>query len=130
MTEEQKKTPYCKHLGDAYSAKKSGQYADKKSFSIEELTALVKDKDIIHTLQEAASNGIIAVFSVPGENLVVPSFSSPTHEAPLNYIHVRNDSCPLSSCKDKKSKLHTLGEISNSFSYFYFFSAHLLTMKI
>ena len=117
-------------MGDAYSAKKSGQYADKKSFSIEELTALVKDKDIIHTLQEAASNGIIAVFSVPGENLVVPSFSSPTHEAPLNYIHVRNDSCPLSSCKDKKSKLHTLGEISNSFSYFYFFSAHLLTMKI
>ena len=70
---------------------------------------MVKKPDDLKILAAAASSeGLIPVYVLPGDNLVVPSFSSPNHESPLQLIHVRSNKCPLGSCKEKKTKLHTL----------------------
>jgi hypothetical protein len=103
---------YCKHLGDAQEAKNANEYADRNDIKIEDLRKVLKNPPDLKILQEASNQGIISVFSLPGDNMVVPTCTLPTHEAPLNYIHIRNDKCPLGSCKEKKSKLHTLASKS------------------
>ena len=52
--------------------------------------------------------GKINIWALPDKVYIVPSFDTPGYESPLEYIHIRNEKCPLSKCKEKKSKLHSL----------------------
>ena len=63
----------------------------------------------MNVLNEGSSDGTtIKVYSLPGNNIAVPSLFPTTHENPLSYLHIRNKKCPLQMCRETKSKLHTL----------------------
>ena len=53
-------------------------------------------------------NQRISIYSLPGDNLVVPSLLDKTHENPLPVLHLSKKVCALNACKEKRSKLHTL----------------------
>ena len=108
LNTEQKDSLYCPHLVEAQNALTNGEYADKKTLELETLKKLVKGEEIIKELTEASSAGKIDVWELPDKIFIVPSFAPPSHESPIEYIHVKNESCPLSKCKQIKSKLHTL----------------------
>ena len=54
----------------------------------------------LKVLSDACCEDEIKVFSLPGNNLAVPSLFAATHENPLRYIHIRNHRCPLQVCRD------------------------------
>ena len=66
------------------------------------------DAEDFKILGENSTNGKISISILPEEIYVVPSFATPTHDNPLPYIHIRNQKCPLTTCKEKKSKLRVL----------------------
>jgi hypothetical protein len=105
LTADQKKTKYCTHLQNAYKAAKAKEYADKKDVQIKDLKKILTNHDDLKVFKDASH---VLVYVLPGNNLVVPTFSPPTHESPLGLIHIKDENCPLSTCKEKKSKLHTL----------------------
>ena len=59
-------------------------------------------------LEENSSGGKIDIYVLPENIYAVPSFSPPTHDSPLEYIHIHKEKCPITSCKEKKTKLHSL----------------------
>ena len=94
----------------AQNALTDGEYADKKTLELDTLKKLVKSDEVIKELTEASSAGKIDVWELPDKIFIVPSFSPPSHESPVEYIHVKDDNCPLSKCRQGKSKLHTLAK--------------------
>ena len=108
LSADQKNSIYCNHLEEALKAYEIQDYADKKFLKIEELEKVLKNPDDIITLKASATDGNIPVYLLPGNNHVVPSFCPPSHESPLQLIHVRNFKCALQSCQEKRSKLHSL----------------------
>ena len=105
---DQKKSLYCKHLENGQKAANAKEYADTIHVQINDLQKLLKNPDDLKVFKNASHEGKICVFVLPGDNLVVPTFSPPGHEIPLDLVHIRNSTCHLNSCKEKKSKLHTL----------------------
>ena len=69
---------------------------------------LIKNEEIFKELESISSTGEINIWELPDKINVVPSFSPPSHESPTEYLHLRNDKCPLSKCKEGKSKFRTL----------------------
>ena len=112
LNEAQRSTLYCVHLSEANKAKLANQFALITDIPLSEFEALLKDEEDIQSIKQATRNECITVYTVPGDNLIVPSLLTACYEAPLDYIHVKSHKCTLSYCKEKKSKLHTLGEIS------------------
>ena len=84
-----------------------GNYAVKKTVKLRKLKNLIKDEDF-QILESNSVSGKIDVFVLPENIFVVPSFAPPTHDNPLRFIHIKNQKCPLTTCREKKSKLHTL----------------------
>ena len=84
-----------------------GNYAVKRTVKLRKLKNILKDEDF-QLLQSNSVDGKIDVFVLPENIFVVPSFAPPTHDNPLRFIHIRNQKCPLTTCKEKKSKLRTL----------------------
>ena len=103
---------YCNHLEEAQKAVTRGNYAAKQSVKLKKLRNIFKDEDF-KILQTHSTNEKIEVFVLPGNVYVVPSLAPPSHDNPLRFIHIRNQKCPLSTCKEKKSKLHTLTQKDN-----------------
>ena len=103
---------YCNHLEEAQKAVTRGNYAAKQSVKLKKLRNILKDEDF-KILQTHSTNDKIEVFVLPGNVYVVPSLAPPSHDNPLRFIHIRNQKCPLSTCKEKKSKLHTLTQKDN-----------------
>ena len=89
-----------------------GHYAVKRTVKLRKLKNILKDEDF-QLLQSNSVDGKIDVFVLPENIFVVPSFAPPTHDNPLRFIHIRNQKCPLTTCKEKKSKLHTLTQKDN-----------------
>ena len=108
LSSNQKNTLYCEHLKQAQKAINMRECAEKKLVAIKDLEKILKNADDLKVLSAASSDGQIPVYVLPGNNMVVPSFSPPSHESPLELIHIRNMKCPLGSCREKRSKLHTL----------------------
>ena len=95
---------------DAHYAVDKKHFATELFVSIEYLQNKNLKPDDLEKMKKANSDGMIKVFSAPGNNLLVPSLTDITHSCPVPYIHLRNLVCPIPSCKSKKSKLHTLGK--------------------
>ena len=108
LSADQKETLYCTHLEQAQKALEVQDYADKKFVKIEDMEKLINKPDDLVILKASSSDGLIPVYVLPGNNHVVPSFSPPSYESPLQLIHIRNYKCPLGSCQEKRTKLHTL----------------------
>lgn len=110
LTQEQRKEEYCSHIKEADFALKKEQFASQHSAKLEDLKKLnLSDKDF-NKLQGESKQGHITVYSAPGKNIIVPSLSAITHNCPLPYIHLRNNACPLPSCKASRSKQHSLAK--------------------
>ena len=107
---EQRQTLYCTHLKAAQEALIQRRYAEVKKVKVRKIKKNIKNETDLKVFEEFSSNGIINVFVIPGDVLVVPSFSSPTHDCPVDYIHIRNQKCPLARCKETKSKLRQLAK--------------------
>ena len=102
----QRQTLYCPHLQAAQDALSAGRYAVGKSVKLSFLKEIIKDENIYKN----SSDSKINVSVLPDDIYVVPSFSAPTHDCPVDYVHIRKQKCPLTSCKESKSKLHTLSK--------------------
>ena len=108
LSTDQKNTLYCEHLVAAQTALVSREYADKKTVELATMRKLIKSDEVINELASISTSGQIDIWKLPDNIYVVPSFSPPSHESPTEYLHIRNDKCPLSKCKEGKSKLRTL----------------------
>lgn len=84
--------------------------AEEINIEFEKIKKLRLDKDDLTMMRSASSSSgrLIRIYSLPGNNFAVPSLFDKTHENPLEFIHLRNLTCPLNVCKEKRSKLHTL----------------------
>ena len=110
LDNEQRQTLYCPHLQAAQDALSAGRFAVGKSLKLSFLKEILKDENDYKILEAYSSNGKINISVLPEEIYVVPSFSAPTHDSPVDYIHIRKQNCPLTSCKESKSKLHMLSK--------------------
>jgi hypothetical protein len=108
LSTEQRNSLYCTHLVEAQTAVVSRQNAEKKSVALKALRKILQSDKDYQILADNSSNGNINIFVLPENIYVVPSFYPPTHDSPVEYIHIRNQKCLLAKCKEKKSKLHTL----------------------
>ena len=86
------------------------RYAEVKELSVGDITQKIKNSEECERLKEFSSDGKIRIWCLPDNIFVVPSFSQPSHDSPVEYIHIKNHVCPLASCKEKKSKLHQLAK--------------------
>ena len=107
LTSDQRKTLFCTHLEEAQKAVDTENYARKIKIKLKKLKEILKLDDF-KIVEQNAINGKIEVAILPEDIFVVPSFSPPSHDNPISYIHIRNNKCPLESCKEKRSKLHSL----------------------
>ena len=89
MSNEQKKGLYCNHLKEAQKAVEIKEYADKKLVKIENLEKIVNSQGDLKVLNEFSSSGTITVYVLPGDNIVVPSFTTESYESPVSLLHVR-----------------------------------------
>ena len=105
--------PYCQHLVKAKEAQATQERAKEISINMTKFSHLRLEAAHLQLLSDACYEDEIKVFSLPGNNLAVPSLFAATHENPLSYIHIRNHRCPLQVCREKKSKLHTLMKKEN-----------------
>lgn len=110
LSGDQKATLYCSHLKDAKEAAENKLTAKENYVSIQKLKSFNLKAEDMEVLQSVSSGENIKVYSAPGKNLVVPSLREKSHECPVPYVHLRDLKCPLNSCKDKQSKLHTLAK--------------------
>ena len=107
LTSDQRKTLFCTHLEEAQKAVDTENYARKIKIKLKKLKQIL-ELDDFKIVEENAINGKVEVAILPQDIFVVPSFSPPSHNNPIEYIHIRNNKCPLESCKEKRSKLHSL----------------------
>ena len=107
LTTEQKNTNYCDHLIQADKVLKCKEYAEPSILDLDDLKKTMSDEDFA-VLSTGCSDGKLLIWKLPENVYVVPSFCELSHETPLSYIHIRDKKCPLATCKEKKSKLHTL----------------------
>lgn len=105
---EQRTLKYCSHLKDASFAFKNKQFASEHLVKIADLVKLNVGEAKLTKFKEASTDDQIRVYSAPGNNLIVPSFTTTSHSCPLPFIHLRNKICPLLSCKGKQKKHHAL----------------------
>ena len=100
---------YCQHIEKAVEAKSTGNHAKVLKIELSKFQHLNLNQEHINLLQNASdSQSYLQVYSLPGNNIVVPSLYERTHENPLKYLHIKNKTCSLNMCRDKRSKLHTL----------------------
>ena len=99
---------YCDHLEKAEAAKETEAKADEINVQFKDIQKLKLEKEDLKWLKAARVDGMIKMYAVPGNNLVVPSLVERTHENPLEFLHLRNKKCPLGVCRENRSKLHTL----------------------
>jgi hypothetical protein len=101
---------YCDHLEKAAAAQTNNVKADEFKVKFEKLQSLKLEKNDLELLKASCSktDGMVTLYSLPGNNMVVPSLHVKTHDNPLPFLHLRNRVCPLIVCKEKRSKLHTL----------------------
>ena len=108
LTSEQKEALYCKHLVLADEARTAGIHAEKKTVKIKRIKKLLKNKNDREELVKVSSGGKINIWKLPDGTYIVPSMTDLTHESPVEFIHISNENCSLSKCKEKKSKTHAL----------------------
>ena len=108
LSATKRSTLLCDHLKQAQAANEAKEFADKKFVDTKDLEKVLKNVKDLDIFSSASSDGRIPVYILPGENHVVPSMSHKSYESPLQLIHLRRNKCPLLSCKEKRSKLHTL----------------------
>ena len=112
LSQQQRGLKYCSHLKEAHFALENEQFSAEHLVKLEDLSKLKLSESDMKSLNEASSEGSVRSFSAPGDNLIVPSFSPVTHVAPLPFIHLRKGACPILSCKNKRSKQHSLAKKS------------------
>ena len=108
LSTDQRKTFYCQHLEEAMKACEIQDFAEENLIEIEKLEKVLTNKEDIAALQASAVNGKLTVYSLPGNNVAVPSFATVSHECPVGFIHIRNKKCTIRSCRARRSKQRTL----------------------
>ena len=108
LSPAQKLTNYCDHLKAANDAYANGNEAEEIVITKERLEHLKLDESDLAILEKVSVDGMLRVYVLPGNNLVVPSLYEKSHENPLEFLHIRNLQCPLRKCLDKRAKVHTL----------------------
>ena len=101
-------TLYCKHLELADEARTAGIHAEKKEVKMKHIKKLIKNESDCEELAKVSSGGKIIIWKLPDQTYIVPSMAELTHESPVEFLHISNNKCPLSKCKEKKSKIHAL----------------------
>ena len=99
---------YCEHLDKAHEAHVKNVKADEFQVTISKLKSLKLDESDIGIIEAASKNSSVTVYILHGTNIAVPSLFNKSHDNPLEFLHLRNLECPLNSCKERRSKLHTL----------------------
>ena len=89
---------HFRHLSVAQKAKKSNVTAQPILLKLDKILSILKEEDI-NTLSKLEKKGSLELFAVTGEYLVVPRVYDESDDAPLPYIHVKNNVCPLYKCK-------------------------------
>ena len=119
LSEKQRETDYCRHLEEAKKCREIQDFAEEIMIDLERLENVLKTKEDIDALRSAAVNGKLTVYSLPDTNFAVPSFSTPSHESPLGFLHIRKNKCPIRSCQAKRSKQRTLKAKEQAFCLHY-----------
>ena len=107
LTPEQREATPCPHIIAAQKAAVSGDNATKKSVDLATLQRLLNE-DLFKKVESTAKKGKIRFWAVPDNTYVVPSYEPANHDSPTEYIHIKDGKCPLSACKEKKNKVHSL----------------------
>ena len=84
LSKEQQNLNYCQHIGPAREARIEKRYAPISHVNVQALAKKISDDEIESMLTKHSIEGEIAVYVLPGENLVVPHVYE--EEA---YVHIR-----------------------------------------
>ena len=100
---------YCHHLEKAREAEEKQINATFVTLTMKDFEDLKIDTNHLNILKNNCQDGYaLNVYTLPGNNLAVPSLYEKSHDNPLNMLHVKDNKCPLQMCKEKRSKLHSL----------------------
>ena len=87
LSKDQKLESHCSHLSLAYDAKESKRYAEVRNINAEKLALKLSDEDLQLELTENCVDGMITVYILPGNNIVVPSIQAGSDA--YSYVHIR-----------------------------------------
>ena len=62
---------------------------------MDRIRAVVIDKKRLQDFEDVSVEGKITVYIVSGSNIIVPAMIPPCHEAPIGYVHIKSEKCPL-----------------------------------
>ena len=107
--EKQSLENFCPHITKAKEAMLRKQFAETKMVDVYEVVKLVSDETLELQLLDVSSDGELYIFILPGNNIAVPRLSGFSDPNSCEYVHIRDQLCPLEICSKKsKSKKHTL----------------------
>ena len=75
-----------------------------------EVLQKVTDENLEQSFLSESSDGEVAVYLLPGDNIAVPILDMFSCDSEATYVHVRDFKCSLGVCSKVKSKKHTLVE--------------------
>ena len=85
----------------------AGIQTEKQRIKLKKIKEALNQEDF-KVVEQNTNDGRVEIAVLPGNIYVVPTFSPPSHDNPLQYVHIRDEKCPLEICKEKRSKLRLL----------------------
>ena len=106
LSVEDKVTAWCDHLKEAQQATET---AKQINVTVESLSDLNLDKDIMAKVKSQCVDGLITCYEVNAHTIVTPTFASISASGVIGLTHVKDLVCKLKDCKAVKTQ-HALAK--------------------